>query len=68
MIPKVHMLQHLIEFTVLTRRNPMGYWTFCEESQMHVRESVGMKGHKANVSKRLLEAAVERFAQVLENH
>ena len=66
MIPKVHMLQHLVEFTVLTRRNPKGYWTFCEESQMHVHKLVGIKGHKSNVPKRLLEAGVVRFAQDLE--
>ena len=66
MIPKTHMMQHLLVHIKKTRRNPGSYWTFSEEGLQHQHKQVGLKTHKGNVSLRVLEANLARIALALE--
>ena len=66
MIPKIHLLQHMIEHVKTTRRNPAMHWTYAEEGLQHAHKLVGMKSHKGNISLRCLEANLSRIALALQ--
>ena len=68
MHPKLHMLEHHIEHVVASRRNPSTWWCFGDESLIGKLKQAGIKGHKGNVSKYVLNSVLVRLGLALEGN
>jgi hypothetical protein len=66
MHPTLHMLTHVADHVVASKRNPSTWWTFGDESLIGKFKTAGMKGHKANCSRPILISALVRLGMGLE--
>ena len=66
MIPKSHMLIHLVHRAVKTRRNPAPHWVYGDESNIGVMKKAEALSRKSTTSRRVIDIMIQRFALAFE--
>ena len=62
MIPKLHMVIHLLHRAAKTRRNPATHWVYGDESNMGVLKKAVAMHHKSTASLSVVQVMIQLFA------